>query len=134
MKRFQVTVNGNTYEVEVEELQGGQSVSVPVAQVVTPVQTVVQTPVAAPVAAPAAPVQQAVAPAGSNVIEAPMQGKIVGVKVSVGTAIKAGDVVAILEAMKMENEIVSPFSGTVASVNVTDGQSVEAGDLLVSLN
>jgi biotin carboxyl carrier protein len=117
MRKFQVTVNGNTYEVEVEELQGGQSVAT------TPV-------VAAPVAA--APKVSSSA-AGSTKVEAPMQGKIVGVKVSEGQSVKEGDVIAILEAMKMENEVVAPKAGTVASVNIATGQTVEAGDLIASL-
>jgi biotin carboxyl carrier protein len=67
-------------------------------------------------------------------LEAPMQGKIVAVKVSAGQAVQEGDVIAVLEAMKMENEIVAPQAGTVASVNVAAGQTVEAGDLIASLN
>lgn len=120
MKKFQVTVNGNTYEVEVAEV--GTGVNTPVAAV-TPV---VSAPVAvAPIASSAV---------GSTLLEAPMQGKIVAVKVAAGQEIKKGDVVAVLEAMKMENEIVAPKSGTVVSVGVTTGQTVEAGDLIASLN
>lgn len=124
MRKFQVTVNGNTYEVEVAEVGAGEVV-----------QTSVAAPKAAVAAAPAAP---AAAPAtgtkGQHLLEAPMQGKIVSVKVTVGQDIKAGDVVAVLEAMKMENEIVAPTTGKVASVNVASGQMVEAGDLIASLN
>jgi len=123
MRRFQVTVNGNTYEVEVEELKAGQSVS-------APVSTVKQTSQSAPVSAPA-PVSGAV---GEVLLEAPMQGKIVSVKVDQGAKVEEGDVVAVLEAMKMENEIVAPKAGTIATVDVAAGQTVEAGDLIASLN
>lgn len=124
MRKFQVTVNGNTYEVEVAEVGAG-------AGVVTPV---VSAPVAA---APVAAAPAAAAPAGavgSTMLEAPMIGKIVGVKVAVGQTVKSGDVIAVLEAMKMENELVAPKAGTIVSVNVTVGQQVDAGDLIASLN
>ena len=117
MRKFQVTVNGNTYEVEVEEL--GAVASAPC---VAPVQV-------APVQV--APVQ--VAQAMPKVV-APMPGKIVDVKVSVGQTIKEGDLVAILEAMKMENEIFASASGTVASVNTSAGNMVEANDVIISIN
>lgn len=128
MKSFQVTVNGNIYQVEVEELQGesvaaAPAISVPVAKAVTPVATS---------NAPAAPAATQVA--GATKIEAPMQGKITGVRVNVGDSIKNGEVVIILEAMKMENEIVSPAAGKVASVHVTVGQQVNAGDVMISMN
>jgi biotin carboxyl carrier protein len=123
MRNFQVTVNGNTYEVAVEEVGNGQ--------VATPVSApaAVSTKVATPAAKPAT-----AAPAGATKVTAPMQGKIVDVKVSQGQQVKEGDVLAILEAMKMENEVVAPKAGTVASVNVSAGQSVDTGDLIVSLN
>lgn len=119
MKKFQVTVNGNTYEVEVEELGGAF------------------TPVAAPVAAAAPAVAPKAAPkaaAGSTKVAAPMPGKIVDIKVSAGQAVKEGEVVAILEAMKMENEVVAPSAGTVASINVTAGSAVETNDVILTLN
>ncbi|MGL4345515.1 MAG: biotin/lipoyl-containing protein [Cellulosilyticaceae bacterium] len=125
MRKFQVTVNGNTYEVEVEELGAGVS-AMPVAA------PVVAVPVAAApapkVAAPAAGAQ------GANKVVAPMPGKIVDVKVAVGQPIKEGDLVGILEAMKMENEIFATASGTVASVNVSAGNMVEANDVIVTIN
>ena len=136
MKSYTITVNGNVYEVTVEE---GISTNAPAAQT----QKAAPVPKAAPVKA-AAPVPQApkatpapAAPAGTNgaiKVSAPMPGKIVNVKVSVGQTVKKGEVVAILEAMKMENEIVAPDNGTVASVNATVGGSVEAGDVIVTLN
>lgn len=137
MRKFQVTVNGNIYEVEVEEVGASASTSAPVAR--TSAVQAPSTPAAAPKAAPTAPVSApAAAPAsgsvGSTLLEAPMIGKIVGVKVTAGQTVKAGDVIAILEAMKMENELVAPKEGTVVSVNVTVGQQVDAGDLIASLN
>lgn len=118
MRKFQVTVNGNTYEVDVQELQGGQVTTAPV--------------VSAPVAT--TPAKVLTAAEGLVKVEAPMQGKIIDLRVSEGSSVNAGDVIAIFEAMKMENEVVAPKAGTVASVNVATGQSVEAGDLIASLN
>ncbi|HWT27193.1 MAG TPA: biotin/lipoyl-containing protein [Mobilitalea sp.] len=133
MKNYTITVNGNTYEVSVEESNG-------VARPAAPVAQAAPAPVAAPKSAPAAapaPAPKAAAPAGtvgSVKVNSPMPGKIVALKANPGQAVKKGDVILILEAMKMENEIVSPQEGTVASINVTVGLSVEAGDLLATLN
>lgn len=131
MKFYTITVNGNTYEVSVEE-NNGVSYAAP-----TPAPKVAPTP-AAPVqkAAPApAPAPKAASGAdGSTKLSSPMPGKILSVKASVGQAVKKGDVILVLEAMKMENEIVATNDGTVASINVSAGQSVEAGDLLATLN
>jgi|ASRL01.1.fsa_nt_gi biotin carboxyl carrier protein len=128
MRKFQVTVNGNTYEVDVEELASG-------AQGNTSQVTSTNTPStsSAPTSAPS-PAPASAGTSGDTLLEAPMQGKIVSVKVSVGDVVNEGDVVAVLEAMKMENEVVAPNAGTIASINVTSGQSVEAGDLIASLN
>jgi biotin carboxyl carrier protein len=132
---FTVTVNGTTYEVEVEEVGGSLAPVAPVAAPVAPVA-----PVAAPVAAaPAAPKAAPAAPkatgaAGSVKVTAPMPGKILDVKTSVGASVKKGDVVAILEAMKMENEIVAPQDGTIASIETSKGASVETGAVLVTMN
>ncbi len=123
MKNYRITVNGTAYDVAVEELGAG-AVAAPVAA------PVAATPVAAP--APAAPV--ASAGAGSVAVTAPMPGKILAVKASVGQAVKKGDVVLILEAMKMENEVVAPEDGTIASIDVAVGAAVEAGDTLATLN
>jgi biotin carboxyl carrier protein len=122
MKNYRITVNGKAYDVAVEEVGAGAA---PVA--------------AAPVAAPAAPVAAAPAPAapvaaGSVTVNAPMPGKILSIKANVGAAVKKGEVILILEAMKMENEVVAPEDGTVASINVAAGDSVEAGDTLATLN
>lgn len=124
MKKFQITVNGNTYEVEVEELQGGQTAAPSSAPSVA----------AAPAPAKkAAPKKTASAPAGATKVTAPMPGKIVDIKVSEGQNVKEGDVVAILEAMKMENEVIAPASGSIASINVAKGASVDSGDVIVSI-
>lgn len=125
MKNYRITVNGTSYDVSVEELAGG------VAPVAAPVAAA---PVAAPAAAPApAPVAKS-AGAGSIKVASPMPGKILDVKANVGDAVKKGQVILILEAMKMENEVVAPEDGTVASIDVASGATVEAGDTLATLN
>lgn len=123
MRKFMINVNGKSYEVDVEEITGGAS-----APAAAP--AVAQAPVAAPAAAPAAPAGAQ----GSVTVTAPMPGTVLQVKVKVGDAVKAGQAVVVLEAMKMENEIVVPQDGTIASVNVSQGASVNNGDVLVTLN
>lgn len=130
MKFYTITVNGNSYDVSVEEGVGS-------VQAAAPVIVAAPAPVQKPAAAPKAPVAQAspAAPvaaskAGGFKVNSPMPGKILAVKASIGQAIKKGEVLLILEAMKMENEIVAPQDGTVASIDVSAGQSVEAGNLL----
>ena len=112
MKMYRVNVNGTVYEVSVEAIDGVAAAAAPVA---------------APAAA-AAPV--AAAPAGGEKVCAPMPGTILSVNVTAGQAVKKGDVLMVLEAMKMENEIMAPCDGTVASVNTSKGSSVESGTLL----
>lgn len=130
MKNYTITVNGTPYSVTVEE--GTSSAAA------APVATApVAAPVAAPAPAPAAAPAPAPAPAGSEgavKIEAPMPGNILDVKVAVGDAVSNGQVLCILEAMKMENDIVASQDGTVASINVSKGDSVEAGQVLITLN
>lgn len=139
MRKFVINVNGNQYEVEVEEV-GGVSQPVtyaaPAPAQVAPAAAAAPAPVAsAPAAKPAAPAPAAPAGAtGSIKVNAPMPGTILDVKVKPGQSVKRGDVLMILEAMKMENEIVAPQDGTVASVNTSKGSSVNSGDLLASLN
>ncbi len=126
MKNYTITVNGTPYNVTVEDANGSDA---PVAAAPAPAAAPASAPASAPAAAPAAP-----AAAGSVSVNAPMPGNILDIKVSNGASVKAGDVLLILEAMKMENEIVAPQDGTVASVNVNKGDTVEAGQTLVSLN
>lgn len=120
MKTYTITVNGNVYNVTVEE---GTTAGV------------VQAPAAAPKAAPAAP--KAAAPAagaGAVKVTASVPGKVYKVEASVGQAVKKGDSIVILEAMKMEIPVVAPQDGTVASIDVAVGDAVEAGATLASLN
>lgn len=128
MKNYTITVNGTPYNVTVEDATGSAA---PVASAPAPAPAAApaSAPAPAPAAAPAAP-----AAAGSVSVDAPMPGNILDIKVSNGASVKAGDVLVILEAMKMENDIVAPQDGTVASINVNKGDTVEAGQTLVSLN
>ena len=123
MRRFNVTVNGVSYDVVVEEV--GAEASAPVA-------APIQAPVAAP--APAAPKAAVAGNAGAVQVKAPMPGTILKVNATVGASVKKGDVLCVLEAMKMENDICAPQDGTVASVNVQKGASVNTDDVLVTLN
>lgn len=124
MKRFSVTVNGVSYDVTVEEISNEAAAS-------TPVQAPVA-PKAAPAAPKAAPVQNGTA--GAVKVKAPMPGTIMKVNVNVGDTVKKGDVLCVLEAMKMENDISAPADGTVASVNVQKGASVQSEEVIITLN
>ncbi len=127
MRKFMITVNGNTYEVDVEEV-GGASPA-PVAAAPAPA------PVAAPIAKPvaAAPAPKSVAPAGAELVKAPMPGTLLKVECAVGQKVKKGQTLFILEAMKMENEIQAPRDCTVVSVNGQKGAQVNAGDPLCAI-
>ncbi len=127
VKKFNVTVNGTTYEVEVEEVKatGG---AVPVAKPAAP-----KPAAPAPAPAAAAPVAKAAAGAGEHSIDAPMPGKVIKLVAAEGAAVKAGEVLLILEAMKMQNEITADADGTVKKFNVAAGQSVKAHESLVIL-
>jgi len=123
MKRFSVTVNGKAYDVAVEELGAGAA---PV--VAAPVAAVAPAPAAAPAPAPAAP-----AVGAGEKVSAPMPGTILDVKVSSGASVSKGDVIMVLEAMKMENDIVAPCDGTVTSIVVKKGDTVQSGDTLATV-
>lgn len=113
MKKYRVNVNGSLYEVEIEEMQAPATMSAPTA---------------APAAKPAA------APAGAGAkVNAPMPGTILDVRVQNGAKVKKGDVLVILEAMKMENEIQAPCDGTITSVGVRKGDSVETQALICTI-
>ncbi len=112
MKKYRVNVNGSLYEIEIEEMSAPATMSAPAA------------PAAAPVSAD---------PAGGQKVEAPMPGTILDIKVQAGQSVKKGDVLIILEAMKMENEIMAPCDGKVTGVNVRKGDSVETAALLCTI-
>ena len=112
MKNYKVIVNGTAYQVAVEEISAAEVQAAPA-----------QAPAAAPVSAPA----------GGEKVAAPMPGTILDVKVAEGQAVKAGDLVAILEAMKMENEIFAPCDGTVTGLAVSKGAAVESGTVICSI-
>lgn len=129
---YKVTLNGKIYEVEVEKgeamIRAEYDAAAPVAPApAAPAAPVAAAPVAAPAAAPAP------AAAGEGVVQSPMPGNINAVKFSAGQSVKAGDVIIILEAMKMENEIVAPKAGTLRSVFVTKGATVNTGDALFEI-
>ena len=110
MKKYKVNVNGTVYEVAIELMDGA-----------APVAAAPAAPAPAPAAAPVA---------GGEKVSAPMPGTILDVRVSNGQTVKKGDILFILEAMKMENEIMAPCGGTIASVSVTKGAAVDSGALL----
>ena len=116
MKTYEIDVNGKVYHVKVKEISPDQIPQTP-------------TPAAAPPVATAAPVKTV----GEVRIEAPMAGTILEVKVKVGDTVQKGQTIAILEAMKMENEIVAPADGTITAVHVTASQAVESNQLIVSM-
>ncbi len=123
MKNYRITVNGNTYDVQVEELgAAAQSASVQSS---------------APAAQSASVRSTAPAPAAQSAegtpVSAPMPGNILDIKVNVGDSVAAEQVVVVLEAMKMENDIVTPVAGKVTAINVSKGQSVNSGDVLITV-
>ncbi|MBR1579482.1 MAG: biotin/lipoyl-binding protein [Selenomonadaceae bacterium] len=130
MKKFNVTVNGTTYEVEVEEVKAAGGAP----KAAAPKPAAAPAPAPKPVAAPApAAAPKATAGAGEHSIDAPMPGKVVKLVASEGQSVKAGEVLLILEAMKMQNEIPADADGVVKKFNVAAGQSVKAHESLVIL-
>ena len=123
MKNYRVTVNGVAYDVTVEELDAGAAPAAAPAPVAAPVAT------PAPKAAPTPSGN-----AGATAVKAPMPGTVVKINVKVGDAVKKGDVLCVLEAMKMENDIMAPADGVIASVETSQGASVATDALLVTLN
>ena len=122
MKNYTITVNGTVYDVTVEEGGAGSA----------PVRAAA--PKAAPKAAPAKAAAPAAGGAGAVKVAASVPGKVFKVEASVGQAVKSGDPIVILEAMKMEIPVVAPQDGTVASIDVTVGQAIESGDVLATMN
>ncbi|EKF49870.1 glutaconyl-CoA decarboxylase subunit gamma [Thermosipho africanus H17ap60334] len=133
VRKFKVRVNGKEYTVEVEELGGAQSIqSVPTPEPVVENETKsIQTQ--STVEEKTAPKQEAAIPTSGAKVVAPMSGIVLKILVSAGQKINSGDKVAILEAMKMENEIISEFSGTVKNVLVKEGDNVDTGQVLIEL-
>lgn len=125
MKSYTITVNGTVYDVTVEEKGSG-------APAAAPAPAPAAAPAAAPAPAPKAPASSG--KAGSVQVEAPMPGKILAVKANPGQSVKKGEVILLLEAMKMENEVVAPQDGTIASINVNSGDMVEAGNVLATMD
>ena len=133
MKTYNITVNGVTYTVEVEEVGATAAVAAPTAApVAAPVAAPTPAAAPAPKAAPAAP--KATGAAGAVSVKAPMPGNIMKVNCKAGASVKKGDVLIVLEAMKMENDICAPQDGVVASVEVAQGATVETDAVLVTLN
>ena len=131
--KYKVTLNGRTYEVEVE---AGKAMLLDEYEAIVPAAAPVAAPVAAPapLAAPAAaPAPAAAAPVAGDAVTAPMPGNILKVNVTAGQAVKEGDVLVVLEAMKMENEILAPKACTVKQVLVSKGATVDTGATLVVL-
>jgi biotin carboxyl carrier protein len=134
MKNYLITVNGKQYEVEVEELSNGVSAQL-VSQPKVQPNPVPAAPKAAPKAEPKVQEEKKVVsvPEGAETVEAPMPGTILSIDVKEGDQVKAGQILVILEAMKMENEIVAPRDGKVAAILTNKGASVNTGDKLVSI-
>ncbi len=131
MKRYTITVNGTAYDVTVDE--AGSAPAAPVAAAsAAPAPAPAAAPAKAAAPAPAAPAASGAE--GAVKIDAPMPGTILDVEVSAGSSVESGQVLCILEAMKMENDIVAPQAGTISSVNVNKGDSVEAGQVIITMN
>lgn len=135
---YKVTLNGKVYEVEVEKgeavIQAEYGAALPqAAPAPAPAAPAPAAPAPAPAAAPAAPAAPAPAAVGANTVPSPLPGNINEVRFSAGQSVKAGDVVIILEAMKMENEIVAPRAGTLTKVHVQKGAVVNTGDPLFDI-
>ena len=129
MRKFMINVNGKSYEVEVEEIKDGV-IAAPIAQS-APRAAAAPAPKVAP--APAPKVAPAAVPAGASTVTSPMPGTILSINVKAGDTVKKGQVLCILEAMKMENEIMAAVDATIATVAVSQGDSVSTGQVLFAL-
>ena len=139
--KYTATLNGKQYEVELERIDAyepmpryGEAPAAAPAPVAAPAAPAPAPAAAAPAPAAAAPAPAAAPAAGATTVEAPMPGKILNIKVSAGQAVKFGETVIVMEAMKMETEIVAPADGTVAQILVKAGDAVDTGAALVTLN
>lgn len=139
--KYTATLNGKQYEVELERIDAyepmpryGEAPAAAPAPVAAPVAPAPAPAAPAPAPAAAAPASAAAPAAGATTVEAPMPGKILNIKVSAGQAVKFGETVIVMEAMKMETEIVAPADGTVAQILVKAGDAVDTGAALVTLN
>jgi len=131
MRKFIINVNGNSYEVEVEEVKVDSKQQMPAATVARPTAS---STVSTPVSAPITKKKEESISGNQEIVEAPMPGSISKIFVTEGQEIKSGDILLILEAMKMENEILAPRDGKVLSISTTTGASVNTGDRLVVLD
>ena len=132
MKKFKVTVNGKAYEVEVEEM-GGAPAAAPAPQVAAAPAPAAPAPTPAAAPAPAATPAPAVGgpiPEGAITVKAPMPGKISALKAEAGKAVKRGDFILVLDAMKMQNDITATADGTLHEIRVNPGDNVKTGDVL----
>jgi len=132
MKKYQITLKGQVYELDVEEI-GGSSTPVASKTASTPAAASAPSATQAPKATPPKAAPKA-APAGAQTVVAPMPGKIMAVNVKNGDSIKRGDIICILEAMKMQNEIMATQEGTVSDVRITVGQIMSTGDVIIVTN
>ncbi|MBQ7576890.1 MAG: biotin/lipoyl-binding protein [Synergistaceae bacterium] len=126
--KYRVIVDGTAYTVEVEALGAGAAIPAPAA---APAPAPVAAPAPTPAAAPEAPAAPAPVAEGAMTVTAPMPGKILNVKVNVGDSVNSGDLVLLLEAMKMENEVFATASGKITEIRVKSGDSVNTGDVLM---
>ena len=136
LKKYRISVDGKSYEVEVEDVASGTSSAVRTAPAVSAVPAAPQeapavTSAPEPAASPVKPVSSP-ADAKGEILRAPMPGTILSVTAAVGQSVKRGEILLVLEAMKMENEIVAHIDGTISGIYVQKGSTVNAGDTLVS--
>ena len=132
MKSYKITVNGQSYDVTVEEV-GAVNAAAPTAAGRSTAAAAVPAATPAPSAANAGTAASSAAPSGGALVKAPMPGTLLAYKVAQGQAVKKGEVLLILEAMKMENEIAAPVDGVVKELKATEGASVSAGEVLVEI-